>query len=204
MMHDSAAARLAINLSASELSGDEQKCIQDALAFFECYPTDITQIRAVVQHAFSFDQSVLIEQGLVHKREISVAILETPPGTACIVSHLAEVCYASDFLSHKQKCFLENILSIHVPVQLAEPEIVQVQTLSLKIFRLLHGKGLSRIDFFYIPETKQFIFNEVNTLPGFTVHSLYPQLIQEMGIAYPDMLSCLIEFARDDWGVPKC
>jgi hypothetical protein len=38
MMHDSAAARLAINLSASELSGDEQKCIQDALAFFECYP----------------------------------------------------------------------------------------------------------------------------------------------------------------------
>ncbi len=168
---------------------------------------DIEKIQEAVQYAFSFGRSILIEQGLINKREISVAILETHPGaqgSQCIVSQLAEVCYASDFLSYKQKYFLEDIPSVHIPAQLTEVETLQAQALALKIFRLLYGKSLSRIDFFYSPESKQFIFNEVNTLPGFTEHSLYPQLIQETGMSYSDLLTHLIEFSLNYVGASKC
>ena len=65
----------------------------------------------------------------------------------------------------------------------------------MEAFRAVDGSGLSRVDFFVHKETMEITLNEVNTLPGFTPISMYPQLWAASGLAYPDLIDRLIELA---------
>ena len=66
---------------------------------------------------------------------------------------------------------------------------------AVKIFRALDGYGLSRVDFFMENETNEIVFNEINTLPGFTSISMYPMLWEAKGIAKKELVSRLLELA---------
>ena len=58
--------------------------------------------------------------------------------------------------------------------------------------------ALSRVDFFVTYEGQEIVFNEINTLPGFTSISMYPKLFEASGIPYPELLDNLIELALED------
>lgn len=57
-------------------------------------------------------------------------------------------------------------------------------------------RGLARVDFF-LKDSGRVVFNEINTLPGFTNISMYPQLCEASGIPYPDLIDRLIELALE-------
>ncbi|MDF2952329.1 MAG: D-alanine--D-alanine ligase, partial [Anaerocolumna sp.] len=59
----------------------------------------------------------------------------------------------------------------------------------------MDGYGLSRVDFFVERQTGEVIFNEINTLPGFTAISMYPMLWEAKGIGKPQLIDKLIQLA---------
>ena len=66
---------------------------------------------------------------------------------------------------------------------------------ALRIFRAVDGFGLARVDFFVTREENQVVFNEINTLPGFTAISMYPMLWEHRGISKPELIETLIRMA---------
>ena len=64
----------------------------------------------------------------------------------------------------------------------------------MKIFKAVDGYGLARVDFF-LKEDGTVVFNEINTLPGFTSISMYPMLWNERGINVANLIDKLIELA---------
>ena len=60
----------------------------------------------------------------------------------------------------------------------------------------MNGSGLSRVDFFYADSGKVYI-NEINTLPGFTAISMYPKLMENIGISYSELLDRLVKLSLE-------
>ena len=58
--------------------------------------------------------------------------------------------------------------------------------------------GLSRVDFFLTKDTNEVVFNEINTIPGFTDISMYPKLFAHAGLSYPALIDRLVELALED------
>ena len=59
------------------------------------------------------------------------------------------------------------------------------------IYRALGCSGFARVDMFYTP-SGEIVFNEVNTIPGFTSHSRYPNMMKGIGMSFPEMLDRLL------------
>jgi D-alanine-D-alanine ligase len=70
-----------------------------------------------------------------------------------------------------------------------------VRRLALRVFAALRCEGLARVDFFFEPEGRGFLCNEVNTMPGFTPISMYPKLWQASGVSYPELIDRLVDLA---------
>ncbi|MCL2699578.1 MAG: ATP-grasp domain-containing protein, partial [Defluviitaleaceae bacterium] len=85
-----------------------------------------------------------------------------------------------------------------VPADVPERVSEEIRELSLKIFRALDCRGLARIDFFWDEEADKVIFNEINTMPGFTGISMYPMLWNEMGVSTAELIDRLIKIAISD------
>ena len=73
----------------------------------------------------------------------------------------------------------------------------RVQDLTLKACNAISAKGLARVDFFYDEKNDDVLINEINTLPGFTMQSMYPSLWEASGIPLPKLVSHLIETAQN-------
>ena len=71
----------------------------------------------------------------------------------------------------------------------------EIREYAAKVFKAVDGHGLSRVDFFLDKDTNQIYFNEINTIPGFTKISMYPQLMNDLGIGYSELLDRLIALA---------
>ena len=80
-----------------------------------------------------------------------------------------------------------------VDPELPEGKAEEIRRDAVKIFKAVGAKGLSRVDFFLEKGTNRVIFNEINTFPGFTAISMYPQLWEAAGLPIPKLLDALIE-----------
>jgi D-alanine-D-alanine ligase len=69
--------------------------------------------------------------------------------------------------------------------------------MALQAFAAVDAAGLARVDFFYVADTGQVLINEINTLPGFTATSMYPQLWGNSGIPFPELVDRLIQLALE-------
>ena len=68
----------------------------------------------------------------------------------------------------------------------------------MRVFEAMGCRGLSRVDFFVTYDNHEIVFNEINTIPGFTSISMYPKLFEASGIPYSQLLDNLIELAQED------
>ena len=73
----------------------------------------------------------------------------------------------------------------------------KIQKAAVSIFKAVEGFGLSRVDFFVEKDTNEVIFNEINTLPGFTAISMYPMLWAEQGIDKTELVETLLKLAQE-------
>jgi len=86
---------------------------------------------------------------------------------------------------------------LYIPARLSKEKMSEIQEKAVRIFRALDGAGLSRVDFFVTHQGEEIIFNEINTLPGFTHISMYPKMWEATGVPYSDLIEELIQLALD-------
>lgn len=153
------------------------------------------ELSAAVADAFLYDVKILIERG-IEAREIELAVLENFASvTEPLVSIPGEIEPQLEFYSYAAKYLDENGAKLLIPAPLQAKQIKDVQALAKQIFMVLECEGMARVDLFLDKKTGHFVFNEVNTIPGFTQISMYPKLWEASGIAYTELLSRLIDLA---------
>jgi D-alanine-D-alanine ligase len=148
------------------------------------------ELEAALDSAASYDRRIIVEAG-VTAREIECAVLGNDNPKASV---LGEITFSSDYYDYETK-YTEGAAEILIPSPLPEAIVAQIQEMALQAFAAVDAAGLSRVDFFYVEATGEILINEINTLPGFTATSMYPQMWAHAGIPFPELVDQLIQFA---------
>lgn len=153
-----------------------------------------SELEKGITNALGYDDRVIVEQG-VTAREIECAILGNEQPLASVVG---EISYSSDFYDYETK-YTPGKASLTIPAQL-KPEVVNlVQDLAIKAFQTIGGRGLARVDFFYVESAGKVLLNEINTMPGFTHTSMYPKLWEATGVTFAQLCDRLISLAQESY-----
>ena len=147
-----------------------------------------------LDEAFKYDKSILIEE-YIDGREVECAILGNEKPLASVAG---EVILSSnyDFYSFTAKYADPDSAKITIPADMPDHVQNEIKDLCLKAYSLLNCHDLARVDLFVKADGAIFV-NEINTLPGFTNISMYPSLVQYEGISYQELITKLIEMARE-------
>jgi len=140
--------------------------------------------------AAEHDRKILVEETIVG-RELECAVLG---GFDVKASGVGEILAAAEFYDFDAKYNNAESKTVLSP-ELPEGKTEEIREAAVKIFKALDGYGLSRVDFFLENSTKEIVFNEINTLPGFTAISMYPMLWKEQGLDKKALIDELINLA---------
>ncbi|MBL7285797.1 D-alanine--D-alanine ligase [Corynebacterium godavarianum] len=145
--------------------------------------------------AHESDGKVLVESEL-HGDEVEVGVIEHPDGRieASVPARLNGTEDSAEGFYGFETKYLDNEVTATIPAPYDEATIAELKRLALRCFEALDCKSLARIDFFVTKDGP--VLNEINTMPGFTPISMYPQVWQASGLAYPDLLDLLVTTAR--------
>ena len=149
------------------------------------------ELTAALDLAARHDRRLLVERA-VQGREVEVAVLGNDAPEASVPG---EVCYAGEWYDYETK-YGQGHTTFKVPAPLAPEVTARVRELAIRAFQAIDGAGLARVDFF-IENDSHVLVNEINTLPGFTATSAYPKLWEASGISYTELISRLIDLARE-------
>ena len=151
---------------------------------------DRKALAAALENAAKFDDKVLVEE-FIHGREIEVAVLgnENPQASIC-----GEIDSGADFYDYDAK-YITDTSTAYIPARIPEDVQAQVREEAVKVYTAIGCQGLSRVDFFVTFEGNRMVFNEINTLPGFTSISMYPKLWEATGIPYSRLIDELLKLA---------
>jgi D-alanine-D-alanine ligase len=156
---------------------------------------DADALAAAVQLAFEYDTKLLIERA-VDAREIELAVLQSlVPGAAPEVSVAGEITPDDAFYSYERKYLEAAGARLVIPAQLSAEQAQQAQRIAAVAFEALECEGMARIDLFLDRKSGHLLFNEANTIPGFTTISMYPKLWEASGLSYRALLSHLVDLA---------
>ncbi len=149
------------------------------------------ELEAGLRLAAEHDFKIVVEQNIVG-HEVEVAILGN---NNLIASVVGEICPAADFYSYDAKYNDADSL-LFIPARLEPAVAEQVRAAAKAVFRAMECNGYARVDFF-VQEDGGIIFNELNTIPGFTDISMYPKLMEASGIPGEELMERLIDLAME-------
>ncbi len=147
------------------------------------------QLADAITAAREHDAKVLIEAGVQDAMEVEVAVLGNNELT---ISVPGQVIPSHEFYDYEDK-YLAGTSCTVIPAPLSPAIAERVRSIAGQAYRLAGCSGFARVDFFVRGD--DVLLSEINTLPGFTDISMYPKLMEEMGISYQDLLSRIIELA---------
>ena len=150
------------------------------------------ELRQALILAAKQDRKILVEE-MIKGREIECAVLGTTRHAQA--SGLGEILAADVFYSYDAKYSNADSKTVVGP-ELPEGVTEKVRDYAVKIFRVLDGFGLARVDFF-VCDDGEIVFNEINTLPGFTSISMYPMLWNHEGLSNEEIIDRLIAMADE-------
>ncbi len=144
-----------------------------------------------LEAALIYDKKVLVEE-FIDGQEVECAVLgnETPMASVC-----GEIVSGADFYDYEAK-YVSDCSQLYIPARIDDEVAEQVRETAVKIYEALGCCGLSRVDFF-VKKDGEVVFNEINTIPGFTSISMYPKLFEASGIPYPELIDKLLELAME-------
>ena len=145
-----------------------------------------------IREAFEYDTKILAEE-FIDARELECAVLGNQDP---IASGVGEVIPTQEFYSYNAKYIDENGAALEIPAKIPEEVSKEVRELAVKTFKILSCEGLGRVDCF-LKKDGNVLVNEINTIPGFTKISMYPQLWAAAGVSYPELINRLIELALE-------
>lgn len=149
------------------------------------------ELDAAIETALMYDDKILVEKA-VSGRELECAVIGS--GDDVEASIVGEIIPAGEYYDFDSKYNNKSSKTI-VPADVPEHVSEEIRELSVKIFKALDCHGLARVDFFWDEQADKVIFNEINTMPGFTSISMYPMLWNEMGVPTTELIDRLIKLA---------
>lgn len=141
-----------------------------------------------IKNAKKYDNNVIIEKYIKNKRELECAILKVK--NKYYISDVGEIMNNDswyDFDSKYKTKTNTNISNVDINIK------KNIKEISKNIFDILNCKNLGRLDFLYDLNSKKLYFNEINTIPGFTDISMYPKLINNLGIDSKKLITLLLD-----------
>ncbi len=149
-------------------------------------------LRKALLDASAYDKKILVEE-FIHGREVEVAVMgnDAPVASVC-----GEIDSGADFYDYDSK-YVTDTSTAYIPARIPEDVAEQVRDAAVKVYSVVGCQGLSRVDFFVTYEDNRVVFNEINTLPGFTSISMYPKLFAASGIPYSQLIDELLQLAME-------
>lgn len=156
---------------------------------------DATELDAAIALAQAEDPKVLVEVGAVGAREVECGVLESPDGEI-LTSQPAEIRVGGDheWYDFEAKYLPAEHTELDIPAVLPDDVAARMRELAARVFEAVSGEGLARVDFFVMPD-HSLVVNELNTMPGFTPTSMYPQMWAAAGVSYSELVDRLIQLA---------
>lgn len=148
--------------------------------------TEKQELEAAIQLAFEHDTEVIVEEN-IDGFEVGCAVLGIDE---LLVGRVDEIELSSGFFDYSEKYTLKSS-KIYMPARIDAETEKRIQETGVAIYRTLGCSGFARVDMFYTT-SGEIVFNEVNTIPGFTSHSRYPNMMKGIGLSFAEMLDKLI------------
>ena len=153
---------------------------------------DRNALEKALLDAGKFDAKILVEE-FIHGREIEVAVMGNASPVASICG---EIDSGAEFYDYDSK-YITDTSTAYIPARIPEEVAEQVRDMAVRVYTAIGCQGLSRVDFFVTYEGERVVFNEINTLPGFTSISMYPKLFAASGIPGGQLVDTLVELAME-------
>ena len=146
-------------------------------------------LEAAVKDAFRYDSRVLLEEN-IPGFEVGCAVMGNG---VPFTGELDEVELSHGFFDFTEKY---NLITsqIHVPARVSPEKTAELKAAAKTIYQALGCRGFARVDMFLTPDG-EVVFNEVNTIPGFTPHSRFPSMMQAAGMSFEEVITRIIEMA---------
>jgi D-alanine-D-alanine ligase len=157
---------------------------------------DATELDAALAFAMEHDPKVLVEQAApLGSREVECGVLESLDGEPQ-TSVPAEIRIGGghEFYDFAAKYLPEEATELDVPADVPADVAERLRAMAARAFTALSCEGLARVDFFLQPDGS-LVINELNTMPGFTPTSMYPEMWAASGVSYPALVDRLISLA---------
>lgn len=154
---------------------------------------DFDEFTVALKDAFYHDgKGKVILEATIDGFEIGCAVMGNDE---LFVGSVDEIEIGQEFFDYEGKYEMRDA-AIYCPARISKELFQQAQQLALRAYRAMNCKGMTRVDMFVTKENT-IIFNELNTIPGFTATSRYPAMMKEAGIEFPDLIDRLIDLAME-------
>lgn len=155
---------------------------------------DRAALEEAIKNAAKWDDKVILEP-FIKAREIECSVT----GNSSLTAYTpGEVIPTSEFYDYESKYIDPDGAHLAIPAQIPEESLAKIRNLAKKAYSSLGVSGLSRVDFFMDKNSGEIFLNEINTLPGFTSISMFPQMCEASGLGYTELLDKLIELAIEN------
>ncbi len=153
---------------------------------------DRHDLPSAIKLAFEYDEQVIVEESITGF-EVGCAVLGNDDLT---VGEIDEIELSEGFFDFTEKYTLKTS-AIHVPARIPKAKAEEIKQIAQTIYKALGCRGFARVDMFLTTSGK-IVFNEVNTIPGFTSHSRFPNMLKEVGMSFEQVISKVIELAVEE------
>ena len=151
------------------------------------------ELESSIEKVLKYDERFLIEEYVENKREFNCAVIGTYDKIQ--TSAIEEIINEEGICTYQDKYTLETddnpkIKKIY-PAEISENLTTDIENYSKEIFRLLCAKGVLRVDFLYDSKRKKIYVDEVNVIPSYFCHHLWP----DKNIDYRSLMDIMINQA---------
>ncbi len=153
---------------------------------------DRNALQVALVNAGIYDEKIIVEE-FIQGREIEVAVMgnDNPVASIC-----GEIDSGAEFYDYDAK-YLTDTSVAYIPARISEDAAELVRELAVRVYMAIGCCGLSRVDFFVSHDCQRVVFNEINTIPGFTSISMYPKLFAASGIPGSQLIDELLKLAME-------
>lgn len=156
---------------------------------------DRAELEAAMDLALQHDTRILFEE-FIDGYEVECAVLGNDELETGVVG---QILPANEFYDFDAK-YTNAASLLRIPAEVPEEKRDEVAEAAKRVFKALGGTGFSRVDFFVEKSTGRVLFNEINTIPGFTSISMYPKMMDAAGVPYAELCDRLLQLAEEKWG----
>ena len=150
------------------------------------------ELANALQQAGVFDEKILIEE-FIDGREVEIAVMGNRSPMASVVG---EIDSGAEFYDYEAKYVTDTSVA-YIPARISDHVAEQLREMAVKVYKAIGCYGLSRVDFFVTHADSRIVFNEINTIPGFTSISMFPKLFAASGIPYGTLIDQLLQLAME-------